>query len=224
MSIMEWPETERPREKLLENGARSLSDAELLAVLLRTGAQGKNVVELCRELLTKYGGLRNILNAEHNTLCASPGLGSAKFAILQASLELGKRYSAEKLVRHGKLTSPRQVSDYLMGKLRDYQHEVFAVIYLDNRHQIIQYEELFHGTINSASVYPREVVKRVLAHNAAAIIIAHNHPSGVAEPSNSDTTITRKLRDALALVDVRVLDHLVVGDGCFVSLSERGLL
>ncbi|MDD9855819.1 MAG: DNA repair protein RadC, partial [Gammaproteobacteria bacterium] len=213
MAINRWPAEQRPREKLIRSGAHALSDAELLAIFLRTGIKGKTAVDLGRELLDQYGGLRQILNADPREVARTGGLGPAKCAQLQAALELGKRYLEEKLQREGPLTSPKQAAEYLTHQLRDRAREVFAIVYLDNRHRVLHYEELFHGTLNGAHVHPREVVKNALARNAAAIIVAHNHPSGVAEPSHADTTITLKLRDALNLVDVQLLDHLVIGDG-----------
>ncbi len=224
MAITQWPATERPREKLLQHGAQSLSDAELLALFIGSGTRSKTAVDIGRDLLGRFGGIRNILNASQELLCQSNGLGSARYALLQASRELGKRYLAEKLMRQGSLSSPQQVSDYLIQQLRDRQREIFVVIYLDNRHRIIEYEELFTGTLNGASVHPREVVKNVLFHNAAAVIIAHNHPSGIAEPSQSDMLITKKIQDALKLIDVTLLDHLIIGDGNYVSLSDRGMI
>jgi DNA repair protein RadC len=216
MAITEWPEAERPREKLLRQGAQSLSDAELLAIFIQSGIYGKTAVDIGRDLIDQFGGIREILTASNRKICNASGLGPAKYALLQAALEIGKRFLGEKLKRDGALTNPKQVSEYLIYQLRDMDREVFAIIYLDNRHQVIRYEELFHGTLNGASVHPREVVKSVLAHNAAAVIIAHNHPSGIAEP--------RKLQEALQLIDVRLLDHLIIGDGDFVSLSDRGLM
>lgn len=224
MAIKEWPIAERPREKLLQHGVQALSDAELLAVFIHTGVRGKTAVDVSWELICKFGGLRKLVTSTQNQLCESPGLGPAKYALLQASVELGRRFLGEKLKRDGALTSPKQVADYLIHQLRDQEREVFAIIYLDNRHQVIDYEELFYGTLNGATVHPREVVKSVLARNAAAVILAHNHPSGVAEPSQSDVAITQKIQDALQLIDVKLLDHLVIGDGEFVSLSDRGLL
>ncbi len=224
MAITEWPKAERPREKLLQQGAQSLSDAELLAIFIQTGVSGKTAVDIGRDLIIQFGGIRKILTADNKSICSASGLGPAKYALLQAALEIGRRFLDEKLKRGGSLTSPKQVSEYLTYQLRDQNREVFAIIYLDNRHQVIRYEELFYGTLNGATVHPREVVKSVLSHNAAAVIIAHNHPSGVAEPSQSDTAITKKLQEALQLIDVRLLDHLIIGDGEFVSLSDRGLM
>lgn len=224
MSIKDWPSSERPREKLLSQGAAALSEAELLAIFLRTGVAGKSAVDLSRELLTRFGGLRNLLTASREQFCAAQGLGDAKYVQLQATLEIARRHLAETLKRSDALTDPAATQRYLLAKLRDLAHEVFACLFLDNRHRVIAYEELFRGTLDGASVHPREVVKRALAHNAAAVIFAHNHPSGVAEPSGADRSLTRRLREALGLVDIRVLDHFVVGDGHGVSFAERGYL
>jgi DNA repair protein RadC len=224
MAITDWPEEERPREKLLARGAAALSDAELLAIFLRTGTRGKTAVDLARELLTEFGGLRPLLHAGERQFCASNGLGQAKYAQLQAALEMGRRHLWETLQRGEELRSPDDTRSYLKARLRDYPHEVFASLYLDNRHRVIAFEELFRGTIDGASVHPREVVKRALHHNAAAVILAHNHPSGIAEPSRADQALTQRLKDALGLVDIRVLDHIVVGDGAVTSFAERGLL
>lgn len=224
MPITDWPAAERPREKLLSRGAAALSDAELLAIFLRTGVNGKTAVDLARELLGVFDGLRPLLDADRAALCRSRGLGEAKFAQLQAALELGRRYLEATLKRDAVLNSPDGTRAFLKARLRQFTREVFACLFLDNRHRVIHFEELFSGTIDGASVHPREVVKRALFHNAAAVIFAHNHPSGVAEPSHADRAITLRLRDALALVDVRVLDHFVVGDADVVSFAERGLL
>lgn len=224
MKIMDWPKEERPREKLLARGASTLSDAELLAIFLRTGIPGKTAVDLARDLLNRFGSLRALLNADLKQFCEAPGLGKAKFAHLQASVEMTQRHFSETLQRGNVLKNPKQTQNFLMARLRDYSFEVFSCLYLDNRHRVIQFEELFRGTINGASVHPREVVKKALGHNAAAVIFAHNHPSGMPEPSMADQKITRQLTDALALVDVRVLDHVVVGDGITVSFAEQGLI
>ena len=224
MSIRHWPEQERPREKLLLRGPAALSDAELLAIFLRTGVAGSSAVDLARALLQEFGGLRPLLNADSNRFCAGHGLGTAKYAQLQACLEMARRHLGEQLQREDPLTNPETTRHYLRARLRDYPHEVFACLFLDTRHRVIACEELFRGTLDSASVHPREVVKRALYHNAAALILAHNHPSGVAEPSRADQQLTQRLRDALGLVEIRVLDHLVVGDGEEVSFAERGLL
>lgn len=224
MSIAHWPASERPREKLLERGPAALSDAELLAIFLRTGCAGKSAVDLARELLTEFGGLRPLLEASREDFCRGLGLGNAKYAQLQAVLEMNRRHLDARLSRSDALTSPELVRQYLSAQLRHSQREVFAVLLLDNQHQLLHYEPLFYGTLDGASVYPREVVKLVMSHNAAAVIFAHNHPSGVAEPSQADRRITERLVQALGLVDVRVLDHMIVGDAEVVSFAERGLL
>jgi len=224
MSIQDWPAAERPREKLLNLGPPALSDAELLAVFLRTGSRGRTAVDLARELLAEFNGLRGILTADRQRLCAASGVGDAKYAQLQAVVEMARRHLGERLQRGNPLTDPSATRQYLAATLRDLQHEVFACLYLDTRHRVIAWEELFRGTLDGTSVHPREVVKRALGHNAAALIFAHNHPSGVAEPSDADRRLTRRLRESLALVDIRVLDHFVVGDGETVSFAERGLL
>lgn len=222
MSIRHWPESERPRERLLTQGAQPLSDAELLAIFLRTGLPGKSAVDLARELLQEFGSLRSLLTADQASFCHIKGLGPAKFALLQAVLEMGRRHLWQTLQQRDSITDPGFAKQYVQARLRDYPHEVFACLYLDNRHRCLQFEELFRGTIHGATVHPREVVKQALRHNAAAVILAHNHPSGVANPSQADRDLTSRLTTALALVDVRVLDHLVVGDGECVSFAERG--
>ncbi len=224
MAIKDWPPQERPRERLLAEGPNSLSDAELLAIFLRIGTRGKSAVDLARDLLCRFGGLRHLLAADQTSFCDAPGLGLAKYAQLQAVLEMGQRHLSERLTRGEALTSAQQSAQYLQARLRDYPYEVFAVLFLDSQHRVLAFEELFRGTINGASVHPREVIRRALAHNAAALIVSHNHPSGIAEPSQADCQITTRLRDALALVDVRLLDHLIVGDGDCCSLAERGLI
>jgi DNA repair protein RadC len=224
MGITDWPAEDRPREKLLARGPGALSDAELLAIFLRTGIPGKTAVDLARELLQAHGGLRPLLKASESEFCRGKGLGRAKYVQLQAVLEMGRRHLWETVQRGDALTSPEDTRRYLSARLRDYAHEVFACLFLDNRHRVIEYAELFTGTIDGASVHPREVVKHALARNAAAVIFAHNHPSGVAAPSRADEQLTRRLTDALALVDIRVLDHVIVGDGTPVSLAERGLI
>ncbi len=224
MAITDWPKQERPREKLLRSGAKALSDAELLAIFLRTGTRGISALDLARQLLTEFGGLRPLLAASREAFCSVHGLGDAKFCQLQAVIEMAHRHLRESLEKGDALTSPEQTQRYLRLRLQGYPYEVFACLFLDNRHRIIAFEELFQGTIDGASVYPREVVRRSLHHNAAAVIFSHNHPSGVAEPSRADEQITLRLKDALALIDVRVLDHIVVGSESSVSLVERGLL
>ncbi len=224
MSIRNWPAGERPREKLLSHGAVALSDAELLAIFLRTGIPGRSAVDLARDLLNQYGGLRQLLEADQRSFCQGAGLGEAKYVQLQATLEMSRRFLEQNIRRGDALQSVADTRRYLVAKLRHYPHEVFACLFLDNRHRVINFEELFHGTIDGASVHPRQVVRRAIHHNAAALILAHNHPSGVAEPSRADEQITLRLKDALSLIDVRVLDHFVVGDGPAVSFAERGLL
>ena len=224
MTIANWPESERPREKLLTRGPASLSDAELLAIFLRTGIQGKSAVDLARDLLLQFSNLRTLIDSSQSELCAIRGLGTSKYVHLKAALELGRRYLEQTLKRDNPLNSPEMTRHFLMSRLRAYPYEVFACLFLDNRHRVIAFEELFTGTIDGASVHPREVVRRSLAHNAAAVIFAHNHPSGIAEPSQADKHITRRLSDALGLIDIRVLDHFVIGDGESVSFAERGLL
>ena len=224
MAITDWPEAERPREKLLAQGCTALSDAELLAIFLRTGVAGLTAVDLARDLLGHFGGLRALLQADIGEFCNGKGLGTAKFAQLQAVLEMSRRHLRETLARDSALESPQQTRDYLTSCLRDCHNERFCCLFLDNQHRVLAFETLFTGTINAANVYPREVVKRALELNAAAAILAHNHPSGVAEPSRADIDITERLQRALALVDIRLLDHFVVGDGEPVSFAERGLL
>lgn len=224
MAINHWPATERPREKLLQKGPGALSDAELLAIFLRTGVTGCSAVDLARDLLTRFGGLRQLLEAPHAHFVEARGLGDAKFAQLQAVLEMARRHLAASLTQTDVLSSPLLVHRYLQSQLRHRDREVFALLLLDNRHRVLAFDTLFEGTIDGASVYPREVVKAVLMAGAAAVILVHNHPSGVAEPSQADIAITRRLKDALALVDVRVLDHVIVGDGYCASLAELGLL
>lgn len=224
MAITDWPLAERPREKLLARGPEALSDAELLAIFLRTGVRGKTALDVARAMLSEHGGLRSLLAAGRERLCATPGLGDAKAAMLLAALELGRRHLEEGLVRGQPLHSSQDTRDYLRAQLRDLEHEVFSALFLDNRHRVLAFETLFTGTLNGTAVYPREVLKRAFRHNAAAVIFAHNHPSGVAEPSRADEVLTARLKAALELVDIRVLDHLVVGDGEIVSFSERGLL
>ncbi|MFO1347469.1 MAG: DNA repair protein RadC [Pseudomonadales bacterium] len=224
MPITDWPLNERPREKLLAQGAAALSDAELLAIFLRTGTRGKTAVDLARELLADFNGLRHLLAAERREFCARHGLGLASFVQLQAVLEMARRHLMETLQRDTVLNSPAEVRHYLKARLRDYRREVFVCLFLDTQHRVICCEELFQGTLDASSVYPRDVVQRALALNAAAIIFAHNHPSGIAEPSQADQRITTRLCQALALVDIRVLDHMIVGDGAVLSMAERGLL
>ena len=224
MSIKDWPAQDRPREKLLKLGPQALSETELIAIFLRTGTQGRSALDVARDLLTRFGSVRGLLTADKTSLCAAPGMGEARYATLQAVLELARRHLAE-LMRNGPvLANPQATRDFLHARLRDLGHEVFCCLFLDTRHRVVAFEELFRGTLDGASVHPREVIKRALAHNTAAVILAHNHPSGVAEPSQADEIITRKLKSALELLDIRLLDHLVVGDSHCESFAERGLL
>ena len=224
MTIKNWPAAERPREKLLQMGSSALTDAELLAIFLRTGTTGKTAVDLARELLDQFGSLKALLDADQAHFCLGLGLGSAKYVQLQAVLEMAKRHFKEIIQRGSALTSPEITRAYLSAQLRGYSYEVFGCLFLDNQNRVIQFEELFRGTIDGASVYPREVVKQALYHNAAALIFAHNHPSGITEPSQADKQITEKLKNALALFDIRVLDHFIIGDGEPYSFAEHGLI
>lgn len=224
MSIKNWPANERPREKLLEKGSAVLTDAELLAIFLRTGIKGKTAVDLAKELLSEFGSLHALLKADETQFCEGKGLGSAKYAQLQAVLEMAKRHYIEILEKEDPLTSPEATRAYLKAQLRGYSYEVFACLFLDNKNCIIKLEELFKGTIDGASVYPREVAKRALFHNAASVIFAHNHPSGDTQPSQADKNITAKLKQGLSLFDIRVLDHFIIGDGQPYSFAEHGFL
>lgn len=223
MTISQWPSAEKPREKLVNRGANALSDAELLAILLRTGVAGSTAVDLARQLLLDYGSIRGVLDADTHSFCSRKGLGLAKFVQLQAALEIARRHLSEDLEYGNCLIRSEQTRNYLRARLRDYKYEVFACLMLDNRNRVIAFRELFRGTIDGASVYPREVVKQALADNAAAVILAHNHPSGVCEASQADIRITERLQKALGLVDIRVLDHVIIGDG-INCLSEQGLI
>lgn len=224
MTIRDWPMAERPREKMLARGAAVLSDAELLAVFLGSGKRGQSAVDLGRELLGRDGGLKALLDLDISALSRLPGLGIAKASRLHASLELGRRYLAQQLERPEALSNPADCATFLRARIGAYPFEVFACVFLDNRNRMIAFEELFRGSISGASVHPREVVRRCLAHNAAAVIFAHNHPSGVAEPSHADQEITAQLKQALLLIDVRVLDHFIIGSGTPTSLAQRGML
>jgi DNA repair protein RadC len=224
MAIKDWPVSERPREKLLHRGAQSLSDAELLAIFLRTAPVGSNAVELARSLLQRFGGLRRLLHCDTKLFLKTPGLGPARYAQLQAALEIARRHNLERLCREDALESPAQTRSYLSSLLRDRPFEVFACLFLDTKNRVICCEELFRGTLDRAEVHPREVLNRCLFHNAAAVIFAHNHPSGVSEPSRADIALTQRLRKALELVDIRLVDHLIIGDGEPASLAELGLL
>jgi len=224
MAITDWPSAERPRERLLKEGAQALSDAELLAIFLRVGVRGKSAVDLARDLVLEFGGLRGLFFASREECTRVKGLGDAKYAQLQAVLEMSRRALAEEMRKRDALSSPTAVRDYLRLKLAGLPHEVFLAVFLDAQNRVLESEELFRGTLTQTSVYPREVVKRALARNAAGVILAHNHPSGVAEPSQADRWLTEQLKSALALVDVRVLDHFVVAGDRSLSFAERGLL
>ena len=224
LGLKDWPESERPREKLLRKGPEALSDAELVALFVRSGTRDRNAVDLARGAIVASGGLRGLLELARDDLCRLPGFGPARYVELQACLEIGRRHLATRLDRGKPISSPADTSRFLIAKLRHHPFEVFGCLFLDNRHRVIEFEELFRGTINGASVHAREVVRRALTHNAAAVILAHNHPSGLAEPSETDQVLTDTLISALAMVEVQVLDHFVVGDGECVSFMERGLI
>lgn len=225
MAITDWPVGERPRERLLAQGAATLSDAELLAIFLRVGVTGKSAVDLARDLIRHFGSLNRLFAASESEFSAIPGMGPAKYAQLQAVLEMSRRALGETLKNRAAFSSPAVVRDYLRLHLASLPHEVFFALWVDSQNQLIASEELFRGSLSQTSVYPREVVKKALAHNAAAVVFAHNHPSGVSEPSAADENLTRELKQALALVDVRVLDHFIVaGQHSPLSFAERGLL
>ncbi|MDB6089557.1 MAG: repair protein RadC [Gammaproteobacteria bacterium] len=224
LTIPEWPRSERPREKLLDRGADALSDAELLAVLLGSGTRGRTAVELARAHIAAFGSLRELLSAERPRWSGKQGVGPARYATLQAALELARRHLRETMRIGLTLAAPDATRKFLVAQLRDRPYEVFCCLYLDSRHRLIAFEELFRGTTDGASVHIKEVMRQTLLHNASALILAHNHPSGVMEPSAADEVVTRRLKEALSLVDVRVLDHLIVGDGGCFSFLEHGLL
>jgi DNA repair protein RadC len=224
MTITDWPVDDRPREKLLAKGPAALSDAELLAIFLRIGVSGKSAVDLARDLLREFGSLSALCAASEQELCRLPGVGPAKFAQLQAVIEMARRALREKLSSGNALNSPTAVREFLRLKMQTLPHEVFVALFLDAQNRVIEVEELFRGTLTQTSVYPREVVKRALHHNAGAVILAHNHPSGVAEPSHADETLTQALKQALALVDIRVLDHFIVAGSAVLSFAESGRL
>ncbi len=224
MSIRHWPEAERPREKLLELGPSVLTEAELLAILLQTGVRGHSALDVARALLLEFGSLRGLLTAERVRLCETRGFGPARYVVLQASLELARRHYQELIGTGSTLPNRDAVRAFLQMRLRDLPYEVFCCLWLDRRDRVIAFDELFRGTLDQASVHSREVVRQALARNASGVILAHNHPSGVAEPSIADQQVTCRLKEALGLVEVRLLDHLVVGDGVCESLADRGLL
>ena len=224
MAITDWPAGERPREKLLQQGVVALSDAELLAIFLRVGVTGKSAVDLARELLTRFGSLNGIFAATLEEIRQVSGMGESKFAQLQAIFEMSRRALKEEMQLRDVLSAPQQVRDYLCLRLGSLSREVFAVLFLDAQNRVLAQEELFSGTLTQTSVYPREVVKRALHHNAASVIFAHNHPSGIAQQSRADELLTTTLKDALALVDIRVLDHFIVAGNATLSFAERGLI
>ncbi len=224
MSIRQWPDGQRPRERMLAEGPSVLSDAELLAALLRTGVPGRSALTLAQHLLSRFRGLRAIASAEWRDLRDVPGIGPAKWVALRAAVELARRTLHEELRERDALESPGAVREFLALWLRDRPSEAFVALFLDNRHRLIAAEELFRGTLNQTAVYPREIVRRAIALNAAAIVFAHNHPSGAAEPSGADRALTEALRHSLAPIDVRVLDHLIVAGNHCVSFAELGLL
>ncbi len=224
MSILDWHVAERPREKLLNHGCSTLSDAELLAIFVRTGTRGKSAVDVARSILADSGGLRSLFEYDAKQLTGVSGLGPAKAAQLLAIMEMARRYLSSELQQRPVLGSPKATRDFLQLQLAGRHSEVFCGLFLDAQNRMLAFDELFQGTIDGAAVYPREVVRKVLHYNAASVIFAHNHPSGVAEPSQADHRITERLQKALALIDVRVLDHLVVGSGRSVSFAENGWL
>ncbi len=224
MAIKDWPADERPREKLLQLGPHALTDAELLAIFLRTGISGLSAVSLAKQLLTHFKSLRALLEADRESFTAQHGLGEAKFVQLQAVIEMSRRHMESTLEKGDAFINSQATQLYFKQRLRHHQQEVFACLFLDNQHQLIAFDELFFGTINNAAVYPREVVKKALHYNSAAAIIGHNHPSGIAEPSQSDISLTQQIQSALELVDIRLLDHVIVGDATVISLAESGHL
>lgn len=224
MPISDWPEKERPREKLLLHGASALSDSELLAIFLRTGRRGKSAVDISHELLKHFGGFRKLISATEEDFCQTKGLGIAKYAMIQAAAELGKRHLRENLEAKEKINSPKDTEKYLCSRLRDYSNEVFACIFLDTKHRVLNFAEIAQGTIDRAHIYPREVVERALKEKASAVIFAHNHPSGVTDPSIADKDITNLLIKALDLVNIKVLDHFIIGKNETFSFAEHGLI
>lgn len=224
MNIREWPKHERPREKLLMQGAASLSNAELLAIFLRTGTQGVTAVQLAMQLLNDFGSLNTLMSSELDAFCEKKGLGVAKYAQLKAVLELSRRYLEEELKKPTQFHSAADTKYFLTSKLQHETREIFAVLLLDSQHQLIRYEAVFKGGLTSASVHPGELVKLALSNNAAAVVLAHNHPSGISEPSLADRQVTDRIKKAMALVDVKVIDHIVVGKGECTSFAQRGYL
>jgi len=224
MAIHEWPADDRPREKLLAAGAHTLSDAELLAVLLGSGTRGNSAVQIGRNLIKKFGSLRRLLCAEREDCLRQPGVGMARYCVLQAALELTRRHYGDGVDPGPLLDQPARTLEFLRAKLRDLRHEVFGCLHLDNRHRMLAFDEVARGTIDGAHVHLRDVIRQALFHNSAAVILAHNHPSGATEPSHADEIVTQRLREALILLDIRVLDHIIVGEKCCFSFAEHGLL
>lgn len=224
MRLTDWPLTERPREKLLRLGVNAVSEAELLAIFLRIGVKGKTAVDLARELLNEFGSLRNLLTLSTTQLLSIKGIGKTKCCMLQAAFELGKRCLEEKLCLSTSFTSSTSVKQYLIAKLSNYKQEVFACLFLNSKHELLRYEELFHGSVSYAPVFPRIIAQKALEYNAAALLIAHNHPSGNVKPSDDDISSTHNLISLLEQLDIRVLDHLIIGQSSCCSLSELGLM
>jgi DNA repair protein RadC len=224
MPITDWPHEDRPREKLLHKGEQSLTDAELIAICLTSGTHGKSALDIAKELLSEFDGLKKLLRAPANSLIQKPGMGHAKYAVLRAAVELGRRYLNEQLSPGSMLNSSRITQQFIAQYLREYTNEVFACLFMDNHFRLIKFEELFFGTINEANVYPREIVRRGLAHNAAKIILAHNHPSGNPKPSTADKEVTTLIKQALLLVDIDVVDHIIIGNPENFSFAEAGLM
>lgn len=222
MAITNWPAAERPREKLLLHGAKHLSDAELLAIFIHSGCRGKTAVDMARELLSTVGSLKKLLNSTPNDLLMKPGVGKAKVALLKAALELGRRFQEETLVKGELLNNSQAAQHFLFYRLKDYAHEVFACLFLDLQLRVLGFDEISHGTLHEANIYPREIIKLALAHNAAKIILAHNHPSGNITPSQTDCDMTHLLKNSLALVDIQVIDHIIVGHDRCLSMADSG--
>lgn len=224
MPITDWPREDRPREKLLQKGEQILTDAELIAIFLQTGTRGKTALDIAKELLKEYGNLKKLLRAPPTILMQKPGMGKAKYAALKAAIELGKRYLEENIAIGEVLNSSQATQKFLARQLQDHANEVFACLFMDNHFRLIAFAELFHGTINEANIYPREIVRMGLSHNAAKMILAHNHPSGRAIPSEADKEVTQLIKKALALVDIEVVDHIIVGNPDHFSFAEAGII
>lgn len=224
MPITDWPQEDRPREKLISKGEKSLTDAELIAIFLISGTRSKTALDIAKELLSEFGSLKKLLRAPPQSLIKTSGIGRAKYASLRAAIELGRRYLNEQLPVGSVLNSSRVTQQFLAQHLRDYTNEVFACLFMDNHFRLISFEELFFGTINEANIYPREIVRRGLAHNAAKIILAHNHPSGNPTPSTADKEVTTLIKQALNLIDIDVVDHIIIGNPGNFSFAEAGIV